>query len=181
MKYNFLSSIYLVMITAMLASQTLTAQDQPARPHAENPEFHEEVAKYVDPDEVPLLDVKTLYENYSDYLILDARAEEEFKVSHLPGARYVGYKDFDMDYVKRYDRSTPIVVYCSIGYRSSKIGEKLREAGYNDVYNLYGSIFEWVNRDYPLDNMQGERTDTIHAYNQNWSQWIFNPNVEIVW
>ena len=51
-----------------------------------------------------------------------------------------------------WSKSDTIVLYCSIGYRSEKIGEKLVEMGYGHVFNLYGGIFEWVNRDLPVYN-----------------------------
>ena len=37
-------------------------------------------------------------------------------------------------------------MYCSIGKRSEKVTQKLKKAGYNNVSNLYGGIFEWVNQ-----------------------------------
>lgn len=45
------------------------------------------------------------------------------------------------------------------------------EAGYIQVYNLYGGIFEWVNEGHPVFNDQGE-TDKIHAYNKLWGMWL---------
>jgi len=33
-------------------------------------------------------------------------------------------------------------VYCSLGIRSEVIAKKLKKAGYTNVFNLYGGIFE---------------------------------------
>ena len=80
--------------------------------------------------------------------LLDARELEEFEVSHLKDAIWVGAKAFKTDSVSAIikDKNTAIVVYCSIGVRSEKIGEKLIAAGYTNVKNLYGGIFEWKKR-----------------------------------
>ena len=65
-----------------------------------------------------------------------------------------------------------IVVYCSIGYRSEKIGKKIKNLGFSRVYNLYGGIFEWSNRAYPLIDNQKKKTIKVHGYNQDWGKWL---------
>ena len=64
------------------------------------------------------------------------------------------------------------MVYCSIGIRSEDISEKLKKAGYTNVYNLYGGIFEWKNRNYPVVNPENEVTEKVHAYSKQWGQWL---------
>lgn len=64
-----------------------------------------------------------------------------------------------------------IVVYCAVGSRSEKIARELKEMGFENVSNLYGGIFEWVNRGYEIVNDTGE-TDTVHAYNRFWGFWL---------
>lgn len=124
---------------------------------------------------VPVIDVDSLQAKMGKYQILDARAKDEFRVSHIPGAQWVGYKDFDNKRVDSLSRSSPVVIYCSVGYRSEKIAERLRKKGFEQVYNLYGSIFEWVNRDYSVVRADSAATDSIHTYNKEWSQWVKNP------
>jgi 3-mercaptopyruvate sulfurtransferase SseA len=75
------------------------------------------------------------------------------------------------------DKSTPILLYCSIGYRSEKVGEKILKMGFKDVTNLYGSIFAWANAGYELKNAKGETTNQIHTYNNEWAKWILNPKL----
>jgi rhodanese-related sulfurtransferase len=79
-------------------------------------------------------------------LFLDAREKKEFDVSHIREAKWVGYKSFDPSLLNAVPKDSPIIVYCSIGYRSEKIAEKLKAAGFTNVSNLYGGIFEWVNQ-----------------------------------
>jgi 3-mercaptopyruvate sulfurtransferase SseA len=59
-----------------------------------------------------------------------------------------------------------------VGYRSGKIGEKLKKMGFTNVYNLYGGIFEWKNRGYEVHNNQNSVTDSVHAYNRAWSVFL---------
>lgn len=120
---------------------------------------------------VPLIRVDSLKSLKNVYL-LDTREKEEFEVSHLKNARNVGYIWFDMRRVYDIPKDATIVVYCSVGYRSEKIGEKLFKYGYKNVYNLYGSIFEWANEGYPLYKSNGVQTTEIHTYNKNWSKWV---------
>jgi rhodanese-related sulfurtransferase len=142
--------------------------------------FDREVDKYLD-FTVPVIDADSLLKHMDKYIILDAREYEEYEVSHIAGAHYVGYDDFSKDALAGIPQNQAVVVYCSIGYRSEKIGEKLQKMGYTDVSNLYGSIFEWSNRGYPIKNMAGQSTDTLHAYSRSWSKWVTGPQIVKVW
>ncbi|PVY41262.1 rhodanese-like domain-containing protein [Pontibacter virosus] len=104
-------------------------------------------------------------------LLLDTRSKDEYEVSHLPEARYVGYKDFDLSDLKDVPSNTHIVVYCAVGYRSEKIGDKLKEAGYTNVHNLHGGLFEWVNQGLPVYDEQGQTTK-VHGYTRAWGIWL---------
>lgn len=109
-------------------------------------------------------------------LLLDAREWSEYQVSHIENARYVGYDQFEMDRLKSVNKKQKIVVYCSVGYRSEKISEKLKQAGFMDVSNLYGGIFEWVNQENPVIDTTGNETKNIHAYNKTWGVWLNKGN-----
>lgn len=109
-------------------------------------------------------------------IILDSRAKKEFEVSHLQDAIWVGYKHFNLDSIQQQipDRNSEIIVYCSVGVRSEDIGEKLIEAGYTRVFNLYGGIFHWKNSGYPVYNIEGNKTDSVHAYSKHWGKLLTN-------
>ena len=105
-------------------------------------------------------------------ILLDTRQRREYDVSHLPGARWVGYDEFDLTRVKDLPKQTPIVVYCSVGYRSEKVGEKLLAAGYTNVHNLYGSLFEWINQGNAVVGSDGKPTHRVHGYSRFWGVWL---------
>lgn len=119
-------------------------------------------------------DVPVVYPEHLDSakaLLLDARERNEFEVSHLKAARFVGYDDFDIEALSDVPKDTPIVVYCSVGYRSEKVGKKLQDAGFTNVSNLYGGIFHWVNTGNTVVSDSGE-TQKVHAFNQKWGKWL---------
>lgn len=107
-------------------------------------------------------------------VFLDARERKEYEVSHLAGARFVGYDHFSLDTVADLPKTTPIVVYCAVGYRSEKISEQLITAGFENVSNLYGGIFEWKNQGHTVVSPAGDTTDKVHAYNRTWGIWLNN-------
>lgn len=109
-----------------------------------------------------------------EVIFLDAREAHEYEVSHIKDAIFVGYDDFQMQRVlDNVPKSKKVVVYCSVGYRSEKVSEQLLEAGYQDVSNLYGGIFEWKNLDYPVYNAQ-DKTNKVHAFDRIWGVWLNN-------
>jgi len=105
-------------------------------------------------------------------VFIDSRQKEEFVVSRIPNAIWVGFEDPQLEAVEKVEKGTPLIVYCSVGYRSEKIAIKLQEKGFTKVYNLYGGLFEWVNQGNPVVNEKGEKTEKVHAYNRMWGIWL---------
>jgi len=121
---------------------------------------------------VPFINISELKVNYNNYTILDTRELNEYNVSHLKNAIHVGYNNFKIkNTIKTTSRDKPIIVYCSIGYRSEKVGEKLLKKGYT-VYNLYGGIFNWNNKGNTVVNNSGVTTNRVHCFNKDWSKWL---------
>lgn len=124
---------------------------------------------------VPYMSVETLALPSTKAVLLDAREEKEFKVSHLENAICVGYDKFKLKETLSKlpeDKNAQIVVYCSLGIRSETIAHKLIEAGYTNVYNLYGGIFEWKNASFQVIDTLGNTTEKVHTFNKNWSKWL---------
>lgn len=110
-------------------------------------------------------------------LLLDARTPEEYAVSHLADAILVSSEE-DAEHYLQGER--PVVIYCSVGYRSSRLAERLTQLGHTNVYNLEGSIFQWANEGRPLFRGQ-EQVAVVHPYDNHWGQllypefWSFEP------
>jgi Rhodanese-related sulfurtransferase len=109
-------------------------------------------------------------------VILDAREKEEFDVSRITSAIYIGYSEFSSENISKMipKKDVSIVVYCSLGIRSETIGEKLEKAGYTNVKNLYGGIFAWKNAGYQVVDAEGNKTEKVHAYSKIWGKWLLN-------
>lgn len=120
---------------------------------------------------VPEIGVQEAARDSSAIVFLDAREPQEYAVSHLKGAIFVGYDHFELTQLPPLDLNKRIVVYCSVGYRSEKITEKLNAAGFAHVANLYGGIFEWVNQGFPVYNAVGP-TQEVHAFDHSWGVWL---------
>jgi len=100
--------------------------------------------------------------------LIDARAKEEFQISHISGAKNIPYNSKDpLRYLINIKPDNPIVVYCSVGYRSSILARKLQTLGFIEVHNLEGSIFKWANEGRPL--VRGQTTvHKVHPYDTRW-------------
>ena len=123
---------------------------------------------------IPYISVQELAMPKTEAIILDAREVKEYSVSHLKNAVYVGYEEFNIETILKTieDKNQKIVVYCSLGIRSEDIGEKLKKAGYTNVLNLYGGIFEWKNNNFTIFDLDEEETEKVHAFNEDWSKWL---------
>jgi rhodanese-related sulfurtransferase len=97
--------------------------------------------------------------------LLDVREPNEFAVSHLPGAIHISPKATAAEVLPKLDPNRPTVTYCSVGYRSSQLAQRLIEAGAKNVSNLEGSIFAWANEGRPLEK-SGQPAKTVHPYNR---------------
>lgn len=124
---------------------------------------------------VPYISVETLALPKTEAILLDAREEKEFKVSHLKEAICVGYNKFNLkETLKKLpkDKNAKIVVYCSLGVRSETVAHKLIEAGYTNVYNLYGGIFKWKNSNFKVVDTLGNTTEKVHAFDKKWGKYL---------
>jgi rhodanese-related sulfurtransferase len=124
---------------------------------------------------VPEISVKGI-DSLKYAVFIDSRSLAEFEVSRIKNARWSGFDEFTTDNLKDVSKESTLVVYCSVGYRSEKISEKLLDLGYANVYNLYGGIFEWLNEGKPVVDSNGNTTDTVHAYSKTWGIWLKNGN-----
>lgn len=106
-------------------------------------------------------------------LFLDSREREEYDVSHIHNAKWVGFSSFELESLRRISIEQPIVIYCTIGARSQKIGQQLVTAGFTEVYNLYGGVIHWKNQGLPVYH-QEKPTENVHTYSRWWGIWLHN-------
>ena len=100
-----------------------------------------------------------------DVVWLDVRDARERRISVLPGAiDRETYEDRREELAGR-----PVIVYCTVGYRSGLAARDLRRQGV-DAHNLAGGILAWAHADGEvLDGRTGEPTRRVHVYGWRWN------------
>lgn len=68
-----------------------------------------------------------------------------------------------------------VVCYCSIGYRSSDMAQRLFRAARTDnipldVYNMHGGIFQWAIEEREIVNEDGIKAAVVHPYSSVWGK-----------
>ncbi len=102
-------------------------------------------------------------------ILLDARSPDEFEVSHLPNARPAADEAQALEELRGTAQSRRIVAYCSVGWRSSALAQKLKARGYANVSNLEGSIFQWANEGRPVYR-DGQQVSQVHPFDAKWGR-----------
>ncbi len=120
---------------------------------------------------VPIIKVSDINPK-AKVIYLDARSKKEYDISHIKQAIWVGFDEFSINKLKKISKTESIITYCSVGYRSEKIVEKLQKAGFSNVKNLWGGIFEWVNMGLPIVDNSAKPTLKVHAYSPEWGVWL---------
>ncbi len=114
------------------------------------------------------------------FILFDVRKPSEFAVSRIPGAVQVdpdAGPDVIRDLLMGAEPDTPVIVYCSVGVRSSKLGRRLasRSEG-RPVANLRGGVFAWHNGARPLEDASGA-TELVHPFNAHWGKLLTRPDL----
>jgi rhodanese-related sulfurtransferase len=122
--------------------------------------------------EVPQMSTRELAEriatnNGARPLLIDVRTHQEYEISHLPGAVWAETPKQIASALREASDAQPVVLYCSVGVRSSKAAATLVRSGRTNVYNLQGSIFQWANEGRTL--VANDRAvHVVHPYNERW-------------
>ena len=88
-------------------------------------------------------EAKKIMDEETDYVIIDARTEEEFAEGHIEGAILIPeYEIADRAEDEIPDKDALILVYCRSGRRSKIASEELVKLGYANVKE-FGGIIDW--------------------------------------
>ena len=86
---------------------------------------------------------KEIMDTEQDYIIVDARTEEEFTEGHIEDAILIPeYEIKDRAEKELPDKDALILVYCRSGRRSKIASEELVNLGYTNVKE-FGGIIDW--------------------------------------
>lgn len=102
-------------------------------------------------ESLPLLSVYQLKDKIDrgeELVVMDTRGKKEWDAGHIKGALniYVGHLEQRMAEIPR---GKPVAVLCNVGHLASLAGSILLRAGYQEVYNVLGSVKAWVAAGFP--------------------------------
>jgi len=116
-------------------------------------EFYEKKLKY----EIDSWDLSESIKHDTDIIIIDTRAEEVFKIEHIPTAINIPHRTMSEITTKNLDRSKIYVTYCDgIGCNASTKGAlNLAKLGFN-VRELLGGLDWWKRDGYSTQGIEGK-------------------------
>jgi len=92
-------------------------------------------------EEVPEITVRELKERLGEVSVLDVREPHEYEVANI-GVRLIPLGELPERLVEL-DKDEPLAVHCKTGGRSARAVKLLKEAGFQNVYNVRGGITAW--------------------------------------
>jgi rhodanese-related sulfurtransferase len=100
------------------------------------------------------LNAKQFYEmmrKEKNIIILDVRTPQEYQEEHISNTINIPIQILgqQLDKLKNF-KDKKILVYCRSGHRGAIASQILDRAGFKNVYNLKGGLFEWKASGLPL-------------------------------
>jgi rhodanese-related sulfurtransferase len=122
----------------------------------------------------------------SAYVTIDCRRKDEFEVSHIPNSKHLHFQTDDASLINflvdernkllntdSASKELNVVCYCSLGYRSSTLAQRIEQIKSSDAnlsdkniraWNLDGSIFKWANEKRPMTDINDMATKFVHPF-----------------
>ena len=126
--------IIMLLISLSLFGMTACDGENKSEKESQNPITYEQITAE---------QAKAIMDTEKDYVIIDARTEEEFAEGHIENAILIP----EYEIVNRAEEELPdkeqlILVYCRSGRRSKIASEELVKLGYTNVKE-FGGIIDW--------------------------------------
>lgn len=158
-----IQTLFLLILLILLICPALTL----AQTNAEKKQQVERMIADFSPDfAVPEVDVSTAKTLLAqpNVVFLDVREPKEIQISLIPNA--ITKQQFEARPELYKDKK--IIVYCTIGYRSSKYAGQWNKRGFH-MSNLRGSLLLWAHENGPLVDQTGKPTHLVHTYGKKWN------------
>lgn len=85
-------------------------------------------------------------EKYPHHVKIDVRELEEWSLGHLPEAIHLSKGIIERDIEKTIpNENTPLIIYCSGGFRSILVAYNLQKMGYKNILSLKGGFSAYQN------------------------------------
>jgi len=102
-------------------------------------------------------------------LLVDARPEAEFTLSHIDGAVWIDPAAPDLSVMANVPKDNPVVVYDAAGTIAAAMAQALQGAGYTRVSYLEGGVFAWANSGQRLVDAGGPAR-VVYPINWKWGR-----------
>jgi rhodanese-related sulfurtransferase len=100
---------------------------------------------------VTVSEAYNLIENTTNLLILDVRTRDEYLTGHINNSHLIPHLEIESNQHKiPQNKSSPLLVYCRSGRRSSIASETLVELNYTQVFNMHEGFIVWKQVKYPF-------------------------------
>ena len=101
-------------------------------------------------DQVGPLDATSMI-NHQNAVMLDIRKDDEYSQGAIVNAIHIPLEDLD-DQIKKLEKykNKTIIAYCRTGNRSATACSKLKQHGFESVFNLGGGVMAWQKDNLPL-------------------------------
>jgi adenylyltransferase/sulfurtransferase len=150
---DVLSGRFFIFDALTFESQTFNLKRNPANPlNGINPTIKELIdyeqfcGLKVPESDIKEISVQEVYDwqvSGEDFQFIDVREPHEYDIVNL-GAELMPLGNISK-FADKIDRNKKVVVHCKTGGRSAKAIRELEEKfGFNNLYNLKGGIFEWI-------------------------------------
>lgn len=99
--------------------------------------------------EITPTQLKEKLDQHEPLQLIDVREESEWASGHIPTAIPLSKGIIERDIEKKFpDLNTPLVVYCSGGFRCALVAESLQKMGYTHVSSLESGSQGWIDAGY---------------------------------
>ena len=93
--------------------------------------------------EISVEDLKVMFDNDSDFTLLDVRTENEVLLSTISSSSiHIPMNEIPTK-IDNIEKNKELIIYCKSGKRSAKVCEYLTKNDFPNVKNLKGGILAW--------------------------------------
>jgi adenylyltransferase/sulfurtransferase len=94
--------------------------------------------------EITVVELKEMMDNGSDFQLIDVREPFENEMVNI-GAQLIPMGTVPQ-HIDEISTDKKVIIHCKSGARSGNIVQFLKTKGFDNVYNLKGGIFAWIDQ-----------------------------------
>ena len=164
-----------LVLTGFGCQQNVVVQSESGKREKITTMYREYARKFPLVEAITVEELQQLQQQGKNLVLVDVRSPKERAVSIIPGA--ITKEEFEENFEQYVSSDAVVVAYCTIGYRSGKYAEKLRQQGI-EIFNLEGSILAWSHIRGKLVDAAGA-TNKVHVFGRQWQ--LTADNYQPVW